>query len=125
MLKNSLISLVEESTIHGLPRISKTDSWLIKMVWLGAFLASSSCCIYLNINSIMNFLQYDTITRIETIRQSPADFPVITLCNYNQYPFNDTHSLIDNISSMFNFNIRNVERDFFIRNQIIAQNDSF
>lgn len=123
-VKECLIHLVEESTIHGLPRIFKSEIRIVKLLWLICFLGSAGYCVYMTLGSIFNYLDYEVITSIESIRQVPSLLPEITLCNYNQYQNPNTYSYINQIDSNL-IVMNNFHRNFFIRNQLLAENDSF
>ena len=93
-IKESSLEIIEHSSIHGLPNIISTKRTCNKIMWIIFVIGCSSFCIYSIINSIMSFLDYEVVTKIELIPENPTQFPTVTLCNLNaknsKYNLNET-----------------------------------
>jgi len=123
-IKETIKSIVEDSTIHGIPRLVKPNSWISKIAWMLFFIASISYCIYLILTAIFVYLQYNTVTSIETITDMPADFPVITICNLNQFQTNNSFQIVKKYSEM-KFFLPNLRLNAAVMNEFSSLNDSF
>ena len=93
-LNETLTDLILSSTCHGIPSVFRTKRLCLKIMWIIFFIGCSSFCIYSINNSIMSFLDYEVVTKIELIPENPTQFPTVTLCNLNaknsKYNLNET-----------------------------------
>jgi hypothetical protein len=81
LIKEITAEVFSNSTMHGLSRIIKTKSWIIKLIW-GLFLITSICCFMsYSIESLYDFLDYKVTTEIRTIYETPTVFPTVVFCN--------------------------------------------
>ena len=88
-----IISILMESTSHGIPRIIKNivkNDWLIATMWTIVFFTSFSYCISTLINSFTTYYSFSVTSTISKIESLPATFPAITICNIN--PFNEAYA---------------------------------
>jgi hypothetical protein len=81
--------VVESSTVHALPNISRNKSWIIKIVWIIFFLVSLGYCSYSIAVSIIEYLDFNVNTQISVIRQPMMEFPTISFCNKNSFKLNE------------------------------------
>ena len=91
LLKKALEELNQifaQSTLHGIPRILKSKSFVSRLMWALCFLVSSGLCIYMVAMSICDFLQYGTVVDIAYNSEIPTVLPAITICNLNQFQTN-------------------------------------
>lgn len=65
--------------MYGIPRIAKTNSVVVKLVWIIMLLISVSYGFYTISRSINNFNQFDVITNVERIYPKSVTFPAITI----------------------------------------------
>jgi hypothetical protein len=121
-INETIISIIEDSTIHGIPRLVKPNSWISKIAWILFFIGSISYCLYLIVTALLSFLQYNTVTNIQTITEIPANFPVITICNLNQLQTNISFDFIQRYS---NLKQANLIKNFQLISQLSSYNDSF
>ena len=84
--------LLLRSSAHGLPRLIQSKYSLIKLVWLGVLIISSTLGAYFIIKNIVNFLKYEATTTIRLIDQLEAEFPTVSFCSSNGFimPLNQT-----------------------------------
>jgi len=74
-LKNIVKSIIEDSTIHGLPRIIKANNSVSKLAWIIFSCISTSFCLYLIITAIFNYFEFKVIIQIDSKTEIPANFP--------------------------------------------------
>jgi len=87
-IKKKTSQLLEFSTSHGIPNIIRSKNLIILIMW-SAFTILSICVgSYFVIESILNYLKYNTITNIDIIDETEAIFPALTFCGY---PSLETH----------------------------------
>lgn len=74
------------STFHGIPRIARTNSILIRLIWILSLIAAI-CYFTYNVCSIYrDFLSYKTVTQVYRTVKPSIEFPTVMFCNKN--PFN-------------------------------------
>jgi hypothetical protein len=73
------------STSHGLPNIFRTHNIGLKIMWLLFFLFSTAICGFMIARSIIEYLNYDVVTKIRVLHENPSEFPTITICNINPF----------------------------------------
>lgn len=62
------------TTIHGIQNIVRSDSILIKILWLVSLLASASVCCFFLSTSIINYLKFKTVSSIDVIYEQLFQF---------------------------------------------------
>lgn len=72
-------------SVHGVPRIVKTDRWLIKLIWIVMITTSISAGVYIISKSVKDFYRYDVITNIERVRPDRVTFPAVAICKLNMF----------------------------------------
>jgi len=97
-LKEEIEEWCIDSTSHGIPRIVKSKSIILKIVWTIFFLGSFSYCTYTLVKTIIKYTNYDVRLQISTVEDLPATFPAVTFCNIN--PINEEYSA-DILSDFF------------------------
>lgn len=80
-VKAALIELAFSSSIHGIPNIAKTKRTIIKIIWLFSLISSFGICCNYTIDSVKEYLAYNTITDTEIFYENPTEFPAVTFCN--------------------------------------------
>ena len=61
--------LVSVSTSHGLPNIFRSQHSAIKLMWICLFTASISMGFYIVTKSIIKYLDFETVTKINVINE--------------------------------------------------------
>lgn len=59
----------------GVPNIIRTKLKIIKLIWFICMLCSFSYCSNLIYESILEYINYETVTDTEIIYQNPTEFP--------------------------------------------------
>lgn len=80
-IKKRLVKLILNSTSHGLPCVFRTEKTLLKIIWLLAFILSTSFGSYFCIKSILFYLEKSSVTQIDVIHEVPIQFPTVTFKN--------------------------------------------
>ncbi|CAF0893266.1 unnamed protein product [Brachionus calyciflorus] len=86
---NSYLSILkswcESSTSHGLPNFARNESFILKVVWAIATLASWAYCFNLIIVLIIEYSDYKTVSNSRQVYEATPYFPAIDICNINPY----------------------------------------
>jgi hypothetical protein len=75
---------------HGLPNIYRAKFLITRLLWTACYLACFGYTLYLVTNSVHRYYSYETVVSTQIIRETPTDFPAVTICNLN--PFNEIYS---------------------------------
>jgi hypothetical protein len=79
-VKKRTSELLEVSTSHGIPNIVRTKSLFILIMW-SIFTVLSACTgSFFVLTSILDYLKYDTVTKIDVINEKEVQFPAISIC---------------------------------------------
>lgn len=86
-IAESVKSLMLDSTIQGIPKILRTKRLFFKIMWFSFLFGSGLACGYFVTKTFVDFLEYDTITSIETVIDHQLEFPTFSFCNYANSSF--------------------------------------
>lgn len=113
-IKLAVKNLIEEASVHGLPKIIKSKRIITKAMWAFCFFLSSSACFYYSIKTLVDYLDYETITNVNVYSEIPTDFPTISLCSTFGSSF-DSNFQNNMLKCLFNDNADCLKRpkDFF------------
>ena len=101
-LKAILGDIILASSIHGIPGILRTKQTFFKFIWAISFIASSSVCAYMLINSICDYFKYDIVTTTTVKTNIPSKFPKITICNSNPLMTDEALNYENNVFGEWN-----------------------
>jgi hypothetical protein len=87
-IRDIVFEKTANSTVHGLPRVARSDTCCLKIMWLIFFLTSFSISIFFVIQCINAYLKYEVVTKITQVHKSPAEFPTVSICSINQFSTN-------------------------------------
>jgi hypothetical protein len=79
-IKKRTIELLEESSANGLPNIFRARNMIISIMWLIFTILSAFAGSYFVIDSIIDFLKYNTLTTLHQISEQKSQFPTISIC---------------------------------------------
>jgi len=82
----------------GYSKIFHTKTIPLKIVWLSLFLIFSSLTAYFVFKNISDYLDYETISKIDIINEKPTKFPMISICSANPFTTKRAENLITNIT---------------------------
>lgn len=80
-IKEKFLFWIQDLTLHGFPKIFKTDLLVLKVIWIFfTILSISSCCFFI-INTINNFLKFEVTTVFRQKSQIPIEIPALSICH--------------------------------------------
>ncbi len=97
-LKTMIVKYSLESTAQGYPKIFESKILLVKLIWILIFLGSSGGTAYFVVKGIIDYFQYEVVTKIRVISEVPSVFPTVTICDNNAFTSVASDMLIKNIS---------------------------
>ena len=77
--------LLLTTTFHGIQNIIKTNSIIVKFLWIFCLIGSSLYCVFLIKESAVNYYDYEVVTSIKTIYEDKSQLPAISICSSNNY----------------------------------------
>ncbi len=126
IIKKEFIEWTKNSTAHGITRVlSEEKPKLIRLMWLFLFIGSSVYCCYSIISSLIDYLEYEVLINIEVEKDILAEYPIVSICNLNQYSTNQSIEYVENVLNENNLKFSqnqslNEQIDFM--NQIVKSN---
>lgn len=96
-IKEKTVETLGNSSIHAIPNIIRTNSLIIKAMWTVFFILSTGLSCYSVVQNILDYLNYDVITKIRNFNDFPCEFPKITICNANMLTTNFSMSLSNKV----------------------------
>lgn len=87
LILQNISQLLTESTALGVPKIFRSKRIFLKLYWLFFFLFGSFATLFFIQDYIINYLQYEVVTKIESIYQQPMTFPTVSFCAKNSSAF--------------------------------------
>ena len=98
-VKKVFVDWSKNVAFQSYPKIFDDElHFLVKFLWLLVFLVFSGITSYLCVQSILVYLQWGIVSTIEIIRESPTEFPAVTICNANPFTTKTAQKLISNIT---------------------------
>lgn len=91
-LKQKLNELLLNTSAHGFPRLLRAKNLFFILMWLFFLCASILFGSYFVINTIFDYLKYETITSIQVITEEQSQFPSISFCSYPKIEQNNSNS---------------------------------
>jgi len=116
MIANKLKILVSDSTTFGLPNIVKRERIYNKIFWLIFVLLGTIASFFFTIETLNDYFEYETITKIEYKYQHPLRFPTFTICSdLDPYYFNrkKLKDLISNCEIKYDLTCKNDLDNYF------------
>ncbi len=90
---------ISNSTFHALPNIYKTENLCLKRMWFCLFLIAFALSIILIKKSINDYLDFETVTKIQIGIEQPAEFPTVSF--QFSYAYSPVFSLEGNIIKLY------------------------
>lgn len=94
LIKELLIEWSMVSTSHGWPSIFRVKRLKLKVMWFICFIIATGFCGFGVIKSILDFLDYDVVTKIRLVQEKPITYPAVTICNLNPLVTSKANSFI-------------------------------
>ena len=77
-MQHKLEEYSQDTTMHGIRNIVKTESLLIRIMWLICLIISTAACSYFIFLGLVNYLNFDIVTIIDTIYEHHSQFPTVS-----------------------------------------------
>ena len=71
---------------------------MAKFIWLVLFLAFSGGTVWLVTTGLIEYFDYEVVSKTEIFNERPVEFPTITICDNNPFSPKLTEDLIHNIT---------------------------
>lgn len=78
-----------QSSFHAIPSILQTEHISILIIWIIFFIVSFGFCAWTMVYNVQNYMAYRVETVVELVHSKDADFPTVTLCEYQKCIFAD------------------------------------
>ena len=78
LIKKNLTELILISTCHGFPSVVRSNRVAFKIMWLFFSTVSLSLGCYMLYKNVLDYLNYDVIIQVKTIKEIPTEFPTLT-----------------------------------------------
>lgn len=78
--KEATIRLLTSTTIHGIPRVVKSNKILVRIIWLLTVIISACVCFYFIRTTFIDFCNFDVVTQTKVINAKDSEFPALTFC---------------------------------------------
>lgn len=106
--KQKFINWIQDSSLHGFPKIFKTDISILKIIWIIFIgLSISGCCFFI-FNTVNNFLKFEVTTVIRRKPQNPIKLPAFSICHKDFFLTHNGHDFLQkfmqdlNMTDIFN-----------------------
>ncbi len=83
----STIEIYLSSSVHGLPHIFRTKRSGFKIIWILLLIISCCACSYYVFDTITDYFNHDTITKVISTTEISPEFPTVSICNYKENIF--------------------------------------
>ena len=98
-IKETFVSWCEKSDVNGLAKIFAYDKGLVRFIWFLVLLASLGVTAWFMSWSILEYLQYGTVSKIEMIYERPTEFPAVTFCDFQPFTTQNGRDLVINFKA--------------------------
>ena len=80
-MKKTSKKFASSTTIYGLTRVMKAETFLTKLIWATMTIASMSAGFYIIGNTLTDFHHHDVFTQTKRIKDTSATLPAVTFCS--------------------------------------------
>lgn len=102
-IKAVIIDWSLAATFHCYPKLFQPHAGTkAKFIWLFVLLSFLSLTVWFMSKAMIEFFQYETVSKIEIITQNPSAFPTITICSSSPFTTKIAELLYENISIKYN-----------------------
>lgn len=100
-------------SVHGVPRILRSENLAVRLVWIVLILFSASYGLFNITNSVQDFYRYHTITNVVREHAYSMEFPAITICTKDFIIFRITDATKTTPYAFFNTSLSSFVSDTF------------
>jgi hypothetical protein len=93
-LKTLLVEWSLLSTFHCYPKIFQTKNIHAKLTWSLLFILFSCLTFWLVVKGILDYVEFDVVSKIRVISQQSITFPTITICDANPFTSKEAEHFI-------------------------------
>lgn len=68
-----------------MPNAVRTSQVSMRCMWYISVLTSTCVCVFLVISSILQYLEFEVITKVRVINEFESEFPRVLICNANEF----------------------------------------
>jgi hypothetical protein len=79
-IKKRTCELLEVSTSHGIPNIVRSKNIFIQVIWCLFTILATFLGLYFVIDSVLEYLKYNTVSKFQAITEPEIPFPAISIC---------------------------------------------
>ena len=110
-----------ESFSHGIPYIFRRKEIPVRIAWTILTLVMAGISGWLVNNTIVDFYGFDTVTKTQTIFETPALFPTVSICNQNMFTTQDGFDYVENYTKTNNLDDVDTQlnKSFFMDNDFV------
>ena len=94
-LKTLLVDRALLSTFHCYPKIFQTKNLYAKLTWSLLFILFSCLTFWFVVKGVLDFLEYDVVTKIRVISQQSITFPTVTICDASLFTTKESETLLE------------------------------
>ena len=120
MQKDKNLFLLKEwsllSTFHCYPKIFQTKNIYAKLTWSLIFVLFSCLTFWLVVKGIIDYLEFDVVTKIRVISPQSITFPTVTICEANTFTTKQAEDLIGEALLLENETISNLSSLYVQKN---------
>jgi hypothetical protein len=100
--KNTLKDIAENSNVHSLSHIVRTEYLFVRIMWVFAVITATICCLILISLSIIQYYEYNVVTDYKISYQASSNYPTITICNTNPFVTKKAYDFVNNYAVLNN-----------------------
>lgn len=82
-LSEIVLELGLATTAYGIPNLLRSKRVYQKHLWIFFFFVSATCSYFLIYETIVNYLDFKVVTLVESVYESPVEFPAVSICSYS------------------------------------------
>jgi hypothetical protein len=115
-LKKTCEKLCVTSSAQGLPKIFQYENKYARSFWLLVFLTFSFATFWLFVRGILDYLEYDVVSKIRVHNEASLEYPMVTFCSAFPFPTKSSQEVFEKqpLNTMFEilFNETILDKDY-------------
>ena len=93
-LKNKLVAWSLSSNFHCYPKIFQYENIYAKIIWIIFFILFAFMTFWLVIKGVLDFLEFDVVSKIGVYSEDKSVFPTVTICEANAFTTKEAEYLL-------------------------------
>ena len=94
-IRKAIVEWSNVTTFHCYPKIFQSKNIYAKFIWILFFLIFSCLTFWLVVKGILDYLEYDVVSKTRNFMQKSTPFPTITICDNNQFTTKEAEYLFN------------------------------